>query len=120
MVRTLRLRRARRFFFRGADVFVLPTLEDTWGVVVLEAMVLGKPVLCSKWAGAAEIVVDGENGYIFDPYNPEAIAEIMHRFIRQADLITLMGRKSQHLMTQYTPEVAGRFLAKAASSVFAH
>ena len=107
-------------FFRGADVFVLPTLEDTWGVVVLEAMVLGKPVLCSKWAGAAEIVVDGENGYIFDPYNPEAIAEIMHRFIRQADLITLMGRKSQHLMTQYTPEAAGRFLAKAASSVFAH
>ncbi|MGA7937963.1 MAG: glycosyltransferase family 4 protein, partial [Kovacikia sp.] len=34
-------------YFKSADVFVLPTLEDTWGVVTLEAMLLGKPILCS-------------------------------------------------------------------------
>lgn len=103
-------------FFRGADVFVLPTLEDTWGVVVLEAMVLGKPILCSKWAGAAEMVVEGENGYIFDPYNPEAVAETMSCFIKHPDLITSMGHKSQQLMAQHTSGAAGQFLAKVASS----
>lgn len=104
-------------FFRGADVFVLPTLEDTWGVVILEAMVMGKAVLCSKWAGAAEMVVEGENGYIFEPHNPEELAKMMRRFISDPDLIISMGNKSQQLMAQHTPEAAAQFLAKAASSV---
>ena len=103
-------------FFRGADVFVLPTLEDTWGVVVLEAMVVGKPILCSQWAGASEMVVEGENGYIFDPYKPEAVAEIMRRFIENPQLITSMSHKSQQLMAQHTPEAAAQFLAQAALS----
>lgn len=61
--------------FNAADVFIFPTLEDTWGMVVLEAMAFGKPVLCSEWAGAAEMVVDGENGYIIDPHHPAQVAE---------------------------------------------
>ena len=104
-------------FFRAASVFVLPTLEDTWGVVVSEAMVIGKAILCSKWAGAAEIVVEGENGYIFDPYNPENLAEIMSRFISNQDLISSMGYRSQQLMAQYTPKAAADFLAEVTSLV---
>ncbi|XWK88890.1 MAG: glycosyltransferase family 4 protein [Phormidium sp.] len=104
-------------FFSAANIFVLPTLEDTWGVVISEAMVLGKAILCSKWAGAHEIVVEGENGYIFDPYDPEKLAEMMSRFISDPDLINSMGQKSQQLMTQYTPKAAAEFLAKVTSSV---
>ncbi|MDJ0897290.1 MAG: glycosyltransferase family 4 protein [Xenococcus sp. MO_188.B8] len=104
-------------YFGMADVFVLPTLEDTWGVVVLEAMVLGKPVLCSKWAGASELVVEGENGYSFDPNEPEKLAELMGRFIGKPELAIAMGKKSQHLMDQYTPEAAAKFLAKVTSFV---
>ncbi|HAX77114.1 MAG TPA: glycosyl transferase [Cyanobacteria bacterium UBA11372] len=104
-------------FFRAASVFVLPTLEDTWGVVVSEAMAIGKPILCSKWAGVAEIVVEGENGYIFDPYNPEKLAEMMSRFISNRDLISSMGSRSQELMAQYTPKAAADFLAEVTSLV---
>lgn len=104
-------------YFHSADVFVLPTLEDTWGMVVLEAMVLGKPVLCSKQAGAAELVVEGENGYCFDPQDPEKLAEVMRRFIGNPDLSVCMGHKSQQLMTKYTPEAAANFLAKVTSFV---
>lgn len=107
-------------FFRAADVFVLPTLEDTWGVVVSEAMVVGKAILCSKWAGAAEMVVDGENGYIFDPYNPEKLAEMMSRFISNPDLISSMGHKSQQLMAQHTPKSAAEFLAEVTASILEH
>ena len=102
-------------YFQSADVFVLPTLEDTWGVVVLEAMVLGKPVLCSRWAGAAEMVIEGENGYLFEPQQPEELAEVMRRFIEQPNLSKSMGDKSQQLMAQHTPEVAAQFLAKVTS-----
>ena len=37
--------------YEASDAVVYPSLEDTWGMVVLEAMCLGKPVLCSKYAG---------------------------------------------------------------------
>ena len=104
-------------YFGGADVFVLPTLEDTWGMVVLEAMVLGKPVLCSKWAGACELVIDGENGYTFDPHKPEKLAELMQNFIDSPELAITMGDKSQQLMNKYTPEAAAKFMAEVTSFV---
>jgi glycosyltransferase involved in cell wall biosynthesis len=104
-------------YFSNADVFVLPTLEDTWAVVVLEAMVLGKAILCSKWAGASELVIENENGYIFDPNNPEKVAQLMRHFINNPDLAKSMGEKSQQIMMQYTPEAAGKFLAEVTSFV---
>ena len=99
-------------YFCRADVFVLPTLEDTWGVVVLEAMLLGKPILCSKGAGTAELIVNGENGYVFDPDRPEKLAELMRQFIDRPTAIEEMGKKSQQIMSQYTPEAASKCLAQ--------
>jgi glycosyltransferase involved in cell wall biosynthesis len=99
-------------YFAKSDVFVLPTLEDTWGMVVLEAMVLGKAILCSQWAGASELAIAGENGYCFDPYKPEKMAQLMRRFIDNPDLAIAMGEKSKEIMRQYTPEAAARFLVK--------
>ncbi len=85
-------------YFQNADVFVFPTLEDTWGMVPLEAMVFGTAVLCSRWAGAAELVVDGESGYIFDPYKPEELAEKMRQFIDRPELIKIMGDRAKELI----------------------
>lgn len=107
-------------YFDRADVFVLPTLEDTWGMVILEAMVAGKPILCSKWAGASELVIDGENGYCFDPYQTERLAQLMSRFIDNPELAVKLGDNSQKLMRQYTPEAAAEFLAKVTSLVLEH
>ncbi|MEC4985597.1 MAG: glycosyltransferase family 4 protein [Oscillatoria sp. PMC 1076.18] len=93
-------------YFAQADVFVFPTLEDIWGMVPLEAMVFGKPVLCSKWAGAAEMVVSGENGYIFDPYQPEELAQFMGQFLQNPELSAQMGKKSSELIAKTTPKTA--------------
>ena len=51
--------------YRSADVLVLPTLEDVWGLVVNEAILSGIPVLCSKYAGCAAELLAPEN--IFTP-----------------------------------------------------
>lgn len=104
-------------YFTEADVFVLPTLEDTWGMVILEAMASAKAVLSSKWAGASELIVEGENGYCFDPHEPKKLAELMCHFIDNPNLAVAMGEKSKQLMARYTPEAAAIFLHKVTSFV---
>ncbi len=99
-------------YFRQADVFVFPSLEDTWGMVALEAMAFGKPVLCSKWAGASELIADGKSGWICDPYDTVAMAELMRQSISQPELITLMGTAAQATIAQHTPAAVAQFLAQ--------
>jgi glycosyltransferase involved in cell wall biosynthesis len=104
-------------YFQQADVFVFPTFEDIWGMVALEAMVFGKPVLCSKGAGAAEMIVEGENGYIFDPYDPEDLAIAMRRFLDHPELIDSMGKQSQQLISKKNPSSAAQSFVEVISYV---
>ncbi|WP_413165266.1 glycosyltransferase family 4 protein [Capilliphycus salinus ALCB114379] len=106
-------------YFQQSDVFVLPTLEDVWAVVVSEAMAFGKPVLCSKWAGAYELVREGENGYVFDPNQPEDLAVAMRDFItNHPNLTETMGKKSVEFISEYTPQKAAEVVAQIVSFVF--
>ena len=104
-------------YYRACDVFVFPTLEDTWGVVVLEAMAFGKPILCSKHAGSKELIFDGENGYIFDPRHPHELAELMAKFIREPGLGEKLGAKAKQVISPYTPCHAAGVLALSVSTV---
>lgn len=104
-------------YFQQADIFVFPTLEDIWGMVALEAMVFGKPVLCSKWAGAVELVIEGENGYIFDPHKPEELALAMRRFFEHPELIDSMGKQAEQLIRQKNPLSAAQSFAEIISIV---
>lgn len=107
------------YYFQESDVFVFPTLEDTWGMVVLEAMAFGKPVLCSKFAGASEMVQEGKNGYLFDPRNSDQLAELMQQFIDKPECIVTMGKQSQQLITSYTVETVAQSLAQIINVVTA-
>lgn len=62
-------------FYALADIFILPSFEEVWGLVINEALASGLCVLCSKYAGAAYDLINDENGVIFDPYNIEEIVE---------------------------------------------
>lgn len=106
-------------YFKKADVFVLPTLEDTWGMVVLEAMVLGKPILCSQNAGASELIEEGKNGYCFDPEHPEELAGQMQEFMPDPELAKTMGQQSLAVMSKYTPAAAADFMVEVASFTMA-
>lgn len=104
-------------YFRNADVFVFPTYEETWGVVLLEAMLFGKPVICSTGAGTSELVIENQNGYLFEPDCSEMLAKLMFKFMERPDLILQMGQESQKIMNNYTPEIAGKLLAEIALSI---
>ena len=98
-------------YYQQADVFILPTWEDTWGVVTSEVMLFGKPVLCSVYAGSSELIEDGKNGYVFDPANPQQLADLMSKFIMNPDLVSRMGQQSQAVMQLHTPEQAAKSLS---------
>jgi glycosyltransferase involved in cell wall biosynthesis len=101
-------------YYRAADVFVSPTRADTWGVAVLEAMAFGKPVLCSQYAGARQMVKAGENGFVFDPFDANQLADCMARFIQDKNLATRLGARSLEEIAPYTPARAAEVLADLA------
>ncbi len=85
-----------------ADVFILPSLVEVWGLVVNEAMASGLPVVVSKYAGsAADLVKKGENGFVFDPKNPDELVKIINYFINNPHKIKIMGRKSRKIIRSY-------------------
>ncbi len=100
--------------YRNADVFVFPTTEDVWGLVLLEAMAFGKPVVCSKYAGAREMMRHEENGFLVDPRDVDALAGYMARFIRNPKLISEYGARSRELIAPFTSMRAARVLADLA------
>jgi glycosyltransferase involved in cell wall biosynthesis len=63
--------------YQQASVLVFPTLCDGFGMVVQEAFAHGLPVITTSNAGAADLIREGENGFVVPPRDPEALAEVM-------------------------------------------
>lgn len=102
-------------FYRAADVFVLPTLHDYRALVGFEALQFGLPLLQSKLDGAAsEIVMEGRNGFTFDPYDVGALGEHIKWFIDHRALLPAFSRCSRGLSTRYTVHNAADNLVAAA------
>lgn len=102
-------------YFQQSDIFVFPTFEDVWGMVVPEAMVFGKPILCSNGAASCELIAESKNGYIFDPNNAKELSEKMRIFIDNPALIKSMGEISQQIISEKTPETAAKAYVEVAS-----
>jgi glycosyltransferase involved in cell wall biosynthesis len=65
--------------YRAADVFLFPSTTETFGLVALEAMACGAPVIAARTGGVLDIVDDGVNGLYFDPDQPEQIGSLVQR-----------------------------------------
>lgn len=104
-------------YYALCDVFIMPTLEDNWCLVIPEAMACGKPVACSIYNGGHyELVLEGVNGYKFDPLKPKTIVYTLAKF-HQADLRT-MGQKSIEIESNYTPDKAAARIFEACKKVY--
>lgn len=80
-------------YYAIADVFILPTIEDNWSLVIPEAMSCGLPVATSIYNGChSELIREGENGTTFDTFNQASIIQALD-FFHDRDL-KQMGQKS--------------------------
>lgn len=93
-----------REWYRASDVFVLPTREDIWGLVVNEAMAQGLPVIttCNCMAGL-ELVRDG-NGRIVKIDSPNEIAYCVNELLSNKNMLLNMSKKSLEIISDYTIE----------------
>lgn len=66
-----------RVVYQNSDVMVFPSTNDGYGLVVLEALACGLPVVCSKNAGACDIIQNGINGYAFSSGDIEELEDII-------------------------------------------
>jgi glycosyltransferase involved in cell wall biosynthesis len=86
-------------YFALADIFVLPSIRESWGLVVNEALCFGLPVVISNQVGAADdLVRDNVNGFIFEAANPAALAEKLDRILADDALRERMGEASKNLI----------------------
>jgi len=91
-------------FYGLASAFILASLQEAWGLVVNEAMCAGIPVLVSELCGSSELVVDGENGFRFDPYDTEGLATLMADVASGRWDIFAMGQKSRAIIAEWSLE----------------
>ena len=63
------------FWMNACDVFVLPSLRESFGIVQIEAMACGKPVVATYNGGSEEIVTSEDCGFLVEPANPKELAE---------------------------------------------
>jgi glycosyltransferase involved in cell wall biosynthesis len=104
--------------YHEADVFVLPSLSEGMGLVVLEAMATGLPVVVTRESGYEGVVRDGIEGFIVPARDPEAIARKIQLLADNGDLRVRMGRAArrraeefswQRYERRFVDELASRF-----------
>ncbi len=95
----------------AADLLAFPTHEDTWGMVVLEAMAVGTPVLCSRWAGAHALV---DPDLVIDPHDVGATAAALEALLADPDRLAALGAAAATTMAGHRPtDAADRLMAAA-------
>ncbi|HTE94233.1 MAG TPA: glycosyltransferase family 4 protein [Bradyrhizobium sp.] len=85
--------------FSQGSVFVLPSLADAFGLVVPMAMACGIPVIVSDMTGAADLVSEGENGFVVPAADAEALKEKLQFLYDRQDLCVEMGRRAKEMTT---------------------
>jgi len=82
------------YYYSAAEVLVMPSLYESFGMVALEAMACGTPVIASQVGGLAYLVRDGETGYTIPDNDPEALCEKLTLLLGNPDLRSTMGLRA--------------------------
>ncbi len=86
---------ALRALYAQADLLVFPTRGDTLGLVVLEALAAGLPIITTHVGALPEVVTDGETGLVVPPNDPRALACALERLAGDAGERRAMGRRAR-------------------------
>lgn len=96
----------------ASDVLVCPSRDETMPIVLLEAMSLGKAIICTNVGGIAEWIRDGENGMLIPSEDTQALATAIERVIRDDELRAKLGAAARATFDRYfTIEEYGRRFA---------
>lgn len=83
---------AVRQYYKESDLFVLPSRTEGLPMVVLEAMQLGMPVVCTNVGGLPEVIKDGKNGILVEPENIDALGDAIRKLLDNQSLSNDIGK----------------------------
>jgi D-inositol-3-phosphate glycosyltransferase len=97
--------------YRAADVLVLPSRSESFGLVAAEAQACGVPVVASRVGGLAHVVADGESGLLVDGWDPADYAEAMLRIVGDRELAAVLSKGALGHAERFSwPATADRLL----------
>jgi glycosyltransferase involved in cell wall biosynthesis len=107
--------------FGEADVFIHPARHDGWGVVIHEALAAGLPVISTRETGAAyELVQDGNNGFLVDAEDEEALVERILWFADNRNEIQQFGERARAAISGLTPEWGAAEFVRITQTIIRH
>ncbi len=83
------------------DIFVLPSLNEGMGKVLIEAMLLKKPIIASRAGGIPDLIKDGENGIIIKPSSPDELTDAIIALLKSEDKRKKMGDNGRIIAESY-------------------
>ena len=89
-----------------SEVFIHAAIQEQWGLVVNEAMAAAKPIIISESCGCRyDLVCDGKNGFIFDPYDANQLSGIMANLTLGKFDLRKMGNESEKIVSFWNPQL---------------
>src|SRR2546425_4595012 len=88
--------------YASADIFVLPSLFEPFGIVLLEAMAAGLPVVASAVGGIVDVVADGKTGLLVPPGKPLALAAGLEQLVSDSSLRARMAGEARRRVSGYS------------------
>lgn len=82
-------------FLQAADLFVLPSIYEGFGIVIIEAFSAGLPVIATNIEGPRELITDGNNGLLFSPLDCKALANLIYKVYLNYDLRISLSQASR-------------------------
>lgn len=82
-------------FFSVIDIFCLPSISEGFGLALVEAMAFGRACIASNVGGLSELIINGEDGLLFDAKSPESIKKAVMVLIKDPDKRKLFSQKGQ-------------------------
>ena len=108
-------------YYALADMLILPTYTDTWGLVVNEGMACGLPVILSRVAGcASDLLKENWNGLLISPRDVPSLASAMQNLACHPDLCVEMGANSAQHISGYSPQAWASGIVRMLTSGAAH
>ncbi|MCP1136234.1 MSMEG_0565 family glycosyltransferase [Paenibacillus polysaccharolyticus] len=100
-----------QLLYQLADVYVQPSVQEGWGLAVLEAMASGAPVVASNIAVFQEYLTHEHNALLADPFDPAELAAHMLRVVRDTELQIRLSKNGIYTASEYTwPMAADRHI----------
>jgi D-inositol-3-phosphate glycosyltransferase len=90
------------YFYSAADVLVMPSYSESFGLVGLEAQACGRPVVGSDVTGLRSVIRDAVSGYLIQGHDPAAYAERIGRLLDDPELAQQMGRRGRLLAQRFS------------------